>query len=999
MSAREEFLGERYRVVEVCSGGMGEVFICEFTSEGADAADDRDDGEGGRKRFVALKTFKRQFFFDSATRLSFEREATTWLRLAGLPHIMPVIGIEQIDDRPFILMPAVGAGPGGERSIGDLLNHGPLDAETASAYALQLALALHTAADRIPGLVHGDLKPANVLLMGGDAYLADFGLAFAVASGRPDLRLESTWAYRAPEFWGEQPRPVSVAGDVYAFGATVFEMLTGRTPFAADAHDREAWAEAHTKVEPRAPAGFPEQGMPAALMELALDCLKKEPAARPGDFREVLDRLTKAYEEHDPFGHLMLLMRAAEMRHVFGEHEQGLLIERVRSLLLMNDPRQALEELEAVPSDQYTADLWMSRGTALSLLGRDEEALGCFEAAVDDGGLAPDNLVRCECEYALSLKRLGRFDEALKVYERLLPEVSDELMPNVVVNMATVYLQQQRGDDAVRVLEPFVRSRPEVVGAWANLGQAYVFVGRYDEAERAYGRALRLAPQEGRVRVMLGALYMDHMGRMEDAWAALDVAFDSGHESREWLTRMLACSLLLDRRETVNGLLYGLKNNFPEEQGKAMLDEALARAEELSKKYSGGAAEGDGEAATPADEEAAAPDESSEESAPEDFSGSDAGTAEPRAPSASGDGDAEEEHAPPGLPFINFRSYGFQDFTIDFYESPDVPDFLESFLREWRRATRDPRIQSMGSLRGSPFYFARCPGCGVHVLTNRDAGYRIRCRMCETVWQTEPLREASLDAVVARVSEVLGIQQAAEEIYGLFVNPSAETDLAAVREVCEAAGMVELPNDRFFSMYLFKDAMERGAAKPGDPWTVWLLSGAEGEAWAQGTTPRPVAAVVRTLQSRIRGVRTLSTSIPAAQKDAIEMSIHDLMRESEERLRQLVRSGQAGAADYRELAVVFDNQGRLAEAEHMARAAVAADETYAEGWGTLGKILFRLGDFEAAREALEQSVALDPTSAFDLRVLAVCYQKLGDDARAAEVFNRAVGLGGRDLQL
>jgi tetratricopeptide (TPR) repeat protein len=271
--------------------------------------------------------------------------------------------------------------------------------------------------------------------------------------------------------------------------------------------------------------------------------------------------------------------------------------------------------------------------------------------------------------------------------------------------------------------------------------------------------------------------------------------------------------------------------------------------------------------------------------------------------------------------------------------------------------------------------------------------------MCETGWRTEPLQEESLDLLVALVSEALGIKKTGEEIYGLLVNPPAETDLAAVREVCEAAGMVELPNDRLLSIYLFQGAMERGAAKPGEPWTVWLLSGVDGEAWAHDATPRPISVVVRTLQSRIPGVRTLSTSIPADQKEATETSIHDLMRQSEEKLRQIVRSGQAGATDYRELAVALDGQGRYAEAEQMARAAVAADENYAEGWGTLGTILFRLGDFEAAREAFEQSVALDPTSAFNLRFLAVCYQKLGDEARAAEILKRAVGLGGSELQL
>jgi serine/threonine protein kinase/Flp pilus assembly protein TadD len=585
MAEHLEFLGDRYRILEVRRGGMGEVIICELVEDPAPDAAQR---EGSDPLRLALKTFQRRFFFDSATRHSFVREATTWLRLSDLPHIMPVAGIEHIDHRPFVVMPAVQPGPGGERSIADLLLRGPLDTESALEYAFQLAVALLGAAARIPRLVHGDLKPENVLLMDEVAFLSDFGLVSAISLGHPDLRLEGTWAYRAPELWADEAQAPSVAGDVYAFGVLLFEMLTGSRPFSEKEYDREAWATAHRSRRPVAPSGYPAEGLPAAGMALALDCLEKKPSRRPRNFAEVLDRVNTVLEEHDPVSHRRRVMLSAVLSQGLGEQgakSQDLAYLRTHSLLKMGEPQQALEELDAFPRDEYDARLWLYRGSALSYLERDEEALDCFERALA-GELSPQERMGCLSEYALSLKRLGRFDEARALYKQLMASVSDDQLPMVMVNLASVYLEQEQGEEVVRLLEPFVRKEPDVAIAWVSLARAYVIVGKYGKAESAYGRALGLAPQDGRTRVWLAALYMDHLDRLEHAWEALDAAFGSGYESREWFVRMLACSLLLDKRDAVGDLLHALQEDFPEHLAQAIVDDSHTMAQELARRYS-----------------------------------------------------------------------------------------------------------------------------------------------------------------------------------------------------------------------------------------------------------------------------------------------------------------------------------------------------------------------------------------------------------------------------
>jgi serine/threonine protein kinase len=576
-----ELLGKSYRILEVLSGGMGEVFICEWITSPPEGKPPESADEVQR---IALKTFHRRYFFDHAVRLSFIREASSWLRLAGLPHIMPVLGIETIDDRPFVLMPAVTPGPRGERNLADVINSGSVDPGLALDYAFQLAFALREASKRIPGICHGDLKPGNVLLLNGDAYLADFGLVSAAALGRADRRLEGTWAYRAPELWTDDPPSPSVASDIYAFGVLLYELLAGTLPFSVAAHERDEWQAAHEAGRPTVPANYPSDGMPAAILALALECLSKNPADRPSDFSKLFLEINKIYQEFDILRHFARLTKTREQQ-VLTEQLPKLREQRISSLLELDEPAQALEELDAIPEDKYDAMLWMRRGTALSLLNRDEEALTCFNRALT-GNLSRRDKDNCESELALSLKRLGRFDEARAVYERLLESVPADSLAPVVVNLATVYLQQRDGAGAVQLLEPLVRRNPDVAGAWANLGQAYVFVGRYSEAETAYGRALGLAPQVGQIRVMLAALYMDHLGQLDAAWSALDAAFDTGYESREWIVRTLACSLLLERRDTLAGLAVALRDNFEPDLAQKIREEGIVMAENLAKKYS-----------------------------------------------------------------------------------------------------------------------------------------------------------------------------------------------------------------------------------------------------------------------------------------------------------------------------------------------------------------------------------------------------------------------------
>lgn len=407
-----------YRIVEqLGAGGMGVVYRAEDLTLG---------------RPVALKFLPEAAQVESEDRSRLIHEARAAAALLH-PNICPIYDVGEADGQAFIAMAYLEG-----ETLKSRLGRGPLLLGEALAIARQVGEAL--AAAHAKGIVHRDVKPANVMLTGdGRAVLMDFGLAKVTGATRLTRTGTTlgTAAYMSPE--QVQGGEVDGQTDVWALGVLLYEMVSGRVPFRGDYEPALAYAIVHEEVEPLSTVGGE---IPAGLDGVLGKALAKRVGERYASVGELVADLEvlQADRAAFPAGRLRAGWRRRWRRWTLVQRLAlvGTVAVVVAGLvyggLKVMAARAGIDSLAVLPVRNVSGDVeqeWLADGVT--------------EALINELGRVG------------SLRVISRTSVmTYKGQSKPVPEIARELGVQAVVEASVVRVGEQ-----VRVTAQLIRARPE----------------------------------------------------------------------------------------------------------------------------------------------------------------------------------------------------------------------------------------------------------------------------------------------------------------------------------------------------------------------------------------------------------------------------------------------------------------------------------------------------------------------------------------------------------
>jgi hypothetical protein len=238
---------------------------------------------------VAIKVVRADVPLTEREKAMFTSEANAMARLADHPYIVSVMtagttGPEE-GSRPFLVMRYCPP-----PDLGARVQAQPMSVPDAVSTGIKLASAVETA--HRSGIIHRDIKPSNVLVTPyHEPALTDFGIAGRLQEIEGDHEVRISYPWSPPELLDGRSNG-SVASDVYSLGATIWNLLVGRSPFSIPNGDNSSRALS-ARILHSTPPRTQRPDVPPALDQLLASCLSKTPEHRPGSALEVARSLQR----------------------------------------------------------------------------------------------------------------------------------------------------------------------------------------------------------------------------------------------------------------------------------------------------------------------------------------------------------------------------------------------------------------------------------------------------------------------------------------------------------------------------------------------------------------------------------------------------------------------------------------------------------------------------------------------------------------------------------
>jgi len=447
---------DRYEIHFIHEGGFGTVYLC-YDHE--------------LKGPVALKTPKEEYLGDKGFKDMFRSEAEAWVRLDRHKNIVRAYYFKEIDYRPFITMEYIVGDDMYGVDLRGWISRGGLSLKTSLDFAIQFCLGMEHAQKKFKEFgrpfVHRDVKPGNIFITRDRVLkVTDFGLVKALGETERGM---GTLPYMSPEQFIKGAE-VDIRSDIYAFGCVLFEMFSGRQPYEID---RERYPAPHPDYVPvlykemHTNDPIPHlylSSIPEGLDGLVFRCMNKEREGRFDDFGSVRQCLMEIYREHT------------------GDEY----------------------EIEEFGGDKpFEAWELVNKGLSFYNLGYVDEALGCYDRAID---LNPE-LAGAYNNRGVFYANKGDYNMAIRDYERAIdlnPEDAEAYN-----NRGNAYADKGDYNMAIRDYDRVIELNPEYAEAYNNRGNAYRDMGEFDAAIMDYKKAIELNPKLAEAYNNRGVAYDD----------------------------------------------------------------------------------------------------------------------------------------------------------------------------------------------------------------------------------------------------------------------------------------------------------------------------------------------------------------------------------------------------------------------------------------------------------------------------------------------------------
>ncbi len=480
-----ERIGGRYEVLQILRGGFGLVYLCRGLHLEQYRRGDA---------LAALKSPLPHHLVDHELCAQFVSEAVNSVALSSHPNLVLAYGVEMHNRIPFLVMEHITGG----RTLAQEIVEGRTDWRTTIRHGLGMARGLAHAAKEAQ-MVHGDLKPANVLITKeGTAKVSDFGLSLTGGDSDPEGLIAGTDGFMAPEMLARRSGR-STAADVYAFGVTLLCSVIGEHP---NVPDLSIFCDSSR--------------MPGPLAEILRQCLSTDPASRPSGFPEIVSRMEKLFP-------LLLEADPPDEASPDAPHRADAMVNAAQTWLNLDQVRKA--QAEAKKALSLDAKNWKAHQIlgCIQLEQRDFEA--AFRSFSEAGKLAPDEISPA-ANLAQAAMNLGRRDEASQWAEHairlarhrhrmaeldgmsmliieLFPpaqacSVIDAILadqPGAAItwnNRAVLMRRMKRPEEALESAERAISLNAAYAKAWVNRANAQVELHRFAEAEISASQALDL---------------------------------------------------------------------------------------------------------------------------------------------------------------------------------------------------------------------------------------------------------------------------------------------------------------------------------------------------------------------------------------------------------------------------------------------------------------------------------------------------------------------------